>query len=489
MNNKILSAYLPKTYQYKAEDLSLEICFQSNPFDLDPESLFALALRKNRRRRFLFVSKVLGKHIPVNPLLPLLAGAALAVQYAKELLGIEHPCYAAIIQALKTKQQMSEVFETLIKKPLIAPPEKTLFIGFAETATALGHSVFSLFDNACYLHTTREEIPCLKPELDFREEHSHAVNHRCYVMNNADLKTAQTIVFIDDELTTGNTVLNIIQAIHRQYPKKNYVILSLLDWRSAEHRARFKQVESELGTEIQALSLMGGEFKYSDLAKEQNANVNPSWEPQIFGQLSQEEGKPLPEPHFISKYFPFDESELVAVYSQDSSGWLNKTPYLRLTGRFGLSWSNHQKSISLARKIGGKLKLMRQGSKTLCLGTGEFMYFPMLISTYMGEGVSFHSTTRSPIYTIARTDYAVQNGCSFLCPEDPGIINYVYNLPENYYDDVYFFMEREVSRKRLYPLQQIIQAKGIFHAVFVICSSSPERRFLSDPKNPTAANP
>lgn len=441
MNNKILSGYSGKTYQYKLEDLSLKICLQSNPFTLEPEALFSLALRKNKRRRFLFVSKVLGKHIPVEPLLPLLAGAALAVQYANSLSGITHPYTSSLLQALRTKQKLQEVFAELVQKPLMVLPEKTLFIGFAETATALGQSVFGLFENAGYLHTTREDIPCLKSELEFREEHSHAINHRCYLNNNDDLHTAKTIVFVDDELTTGNTVLNLIRAIHHQYPKKNYVTLSLLDWRSAEHRAAFKQVELELGIKIHSFSLLGGDFSYTDPVKGQSPNADPSWEPFAVGDLTQPKGNPSIEYRTLSEGYPFVPLELVPVYSLDSEGLKNLTPYLRLTGRFGLSWSDHQKSISLAQKVGRALKHHRQGARTLCLGSGEFMYFPMLISAYMGDGVKFHSTTRSPIYTIAKPDYAIQNGWAFPSPEDPGVINYVYNLPANYYDEVYFLLK------------------------------------------------
>lgn len=40
-----------------------------------------MAARKNIKRGFLFVSKVLGKHIPVQPLIPLIGGGILAARY------------------------------------------------------------------------------------------------------------------------------------------------------------------------------------------------------------------------------------------------------------------------------------------------------------------------------------------------------------------------------------------------------------------------
>ncbi|WP_407310809.1 phosphoribosyltransferase family protein [Desulfosporosinus sp. SB140] len=487
MNSKISSACLPKNYTYELEGFSLKIRLKNNPFEFEPEALFSLALRKNNRRRFLFVSKVLGKHIPGSPFLPLLAGAALAVQCFNTFSDVEYAHTQAIIQALKTQQQMQDVYELVIQKPLLTLSDKTLFIGFAETATALGQAVFSLFEDAYYLHTTREEIPLLQSELDFREEHSHAINHRCYPTKEDYLRTSQRIVLIDDELTTGNTALNIIRAIHHQYPKKNYAVLSLLDWRSAEHRSNFSRLESELGTKVHTISLIEGEI---DLSNSGNGQItcDSSWEPQIIPDLPSLGLDGYPEYKMLSELNDSGLPETVAVYSQDSEGSQNRTPYLKLTGRFGLATSLQQKSFHLARNIGKALKNHRRGKRTLCLGTGEFMYFPMLVSAYMGDGVLFHSTTRSPIYAIAKPDYAIQEGCSFRSPEDSGIINYIYNLPENSYDEVFLFLEREVSRERLTPLVRMIHDKGIPRLVFVICVASTEGRILNDRKNSSAAN-
>lgn len=476
MNSKISSAYSLKNFTYELEGLSLKINLKSNPFGLEPETLFSLAIRKNNRRRFLFVSKVLGKHTPVEPFLPLLAGAALAVQCFNELVGAEHAHTQTIIQALKTKHSMQRVYELVIQKPLPALSEKTLFIGFAETATGLGQAVFNLFANAYYLHTTRELIPRMKTELDFREEHSHAINHRCYPLKEDLLKTSEMIVLIDDELTTGNTVLNIIRAIHQQYPNKEYVVLSLLDWRTSEHRSMFRRLELELDVKIHTISLMEGDIEFNNPLDGQFTDNTSAWEPHSYLNLSNQVD--FPESTMSSEFKVLDLSDVVSVGSQDSTGHQNTTPYLKLTGRFGMSTSLNQKSIPLAQKIGRELGSDRQGTTTLCLGTGEFMYFPMLVSAYMGEGVVFHSTTRSPIYAIPKAGYAIQSGCSFASPEDPGIINYIYNLPQNYYDEVYFFLEREISRERLSPLVRLFQDRGIPRLVIVICVSSDRKEII-----------
>lgn len=462
MNNTISLVSLPKIFTYNLQGQRVKVSLLNNPFDIEPQTLFSLAARKNKKRGFLFVSNVLGKHVPVDPSVPLLAGVALGVQFSSKIYGVDHTDTQAIIQALKGYQEAKNVYQTVIGRPLVPLPKKTLFIGFAETATGLGHAVFSIFDNAHYLHTTREQIPLLESELNFSEDHSHAVNHRCYPLNREILKTPETIVLVDDEITTGNTALNIIRAIHSKYPKKEYVVLSLLDWRTTENRAGFRELEQQLDTKIHTIALMEGEITVTgDSDPEKTDHVKSSLRSDCLTEI-----KSFPELKCLNI------SDLVAVYSEDLAGQKNPSPFLQLTGRFGLSSKDNLKTLPLARKLGEELRADRTSKKTLCLGTGEFMYFPMLVSAYMGEGIRYHSTTRSPIYPFAKPNYAIQNGFAFESPDESSITNYVYNVPYNYYEEVYLFLERDVSQERLMPLFTTVRELGIPRLVFVICASS-----------------
>ncbi|MDP4159517.1 MAG: phosphoribosyltransferase domain-containing protein, partial [Bacillota bacterium] len=148
MNNTTLSTCLPKTYKYNLVGQQLTVTIKNNPFGFEPGTLFSLAARKNKKRAFLFVSNVLGKHVPVDPFVPLLAGIALAVQFLQKIHGWNHVDINDIIQALKHNRDTKKVYETVLQRGHITLPEETLFIGFAETATALGQAVFSLFDQA-----------------------------------------------------------------------------------------------------------------------------------------------------------------------------------------------------------------------------------------------------------------------------------------------------------------------------------------------------
>ena len=66
------------------------------------------------------------------------------------------------------------------------------------------------------------------------------------------------IVLVDDEITTGKTALNIIRSIQNKFPREEYIIASLLDWRSHTNRKQFKQLEEELQIKIHVISLLEG---------------------------------------------------------------------------------------------------------------------------------------------------------------------------------------------------------------------------------------
>ncbi|TGE34402.1 phosphoribosyltransferase family protein [Desulfosporosinus sp. Sb-LF] len=464
MNSTISSVFSPKKHIYNLEGQRLTVKITNNPFDFSPHTLFSLAARKNKKRGFLFVSNVLGKHVPVNPFIPMLAGVALAVKFLSEIHGVYHADTQAIVKALKGEEPAKRIYELMVQRSLVVLSEETLFIGFAETATGLGHAAFSLFDNAHYLHTTREQIPLLDSELNFTEDHSHAVNHRCYPLDTKSLESSKMIVLVDDEITTGNTALNIIRAIHGKFPKSDYVVLSLLDWRTTEDRSVFSKLEQQLDTKIHTISLLKGEIAVDgDPIREPIDRVDST-----VGTDGFEEAHVFPELKFL------DIPDRVKVCSKDSTGYKNVSPYLKLTGRFGLSSKDNLKLVRLAKDIGEELKKDRMGEKTLCLGTGEFMYFPMLVAAHMGEGIRYHSTTRSPIYPFAKPQYAIQNGFAYISPDEASITNYLYNVPLQYYDEVYLFMEREVSHERLVPMLTIFRELGIPRLVLVMGTSGKE---------------
>jgi hypothetical protein len=97
--------------------------------------------------------------------------------------------------------------------------ERALVIGFAETATAVGAAVARAIKDAVYVHTTRETLAC-PPEggerlvAEFLEEHSHARNQALYLREELrDLSGYDRLVFVEDEITTGKTILNFLRNV------------------------------------------------------------------------------------------------------------------------------------------------------------------------------------------------------------------------------------------------------------------------------------
>jgi predicted phosphoribosyltransferase len=181
-----------------------------------------LALRRNPKRPHLLVSTVLGKHVPTDPRIVHEAG-------------------------LRLGRAVGAVLAT--------PP--ALVLGYAETATGLGHCVAEALD-AFYLHSTRRAVDAVGTAGAFEELHSHATGHLLLPEDPALLARPESVVLVDDELSTGATALNTIAELQRLCPREQYVIAALVDMRSAADRARVAQRAAELQTSVEVVSLASG---------------------------------------------------------------------------------------------------------------------------------------------------------------------------------------------------------------------------------------
>ncbi len=422
------------------DDLKVEVEVLHNPYHFQLEQLFQMATRINKKRSFLFVSKVLGKHLPVDPKISLLIGSLLALRYVETVHGIKDPRAEKIAEVIQTNTGVKDAWDSIKNTPTLLPTPTT-FIGFAETATALGHSVFSTFANhAKYIHTTREQINELTSVIDFEEEHSHATKHRVYALDTDFLNDENEVVLIDDEITTGKTALNIIRTIKSKYPlKKVFSVVSILDWRTPEHRDKYRQLEKELDIKIHTVSLIDGV-------------VSVTGEP----ILEEKDIEPISAPHQEITYIPIqhfiDSTMLYRVTSTNVNGTKNQSPYLLTTGRFGLSIEKEEEFAHRTQLIAKHLEKYRKGGKTLVIGTGEFMYVPMQIAAQMGSDVYFQSTTRSPIYQTDKEFYIIQQKFEFDSPENSGVMNHLYNIECNQYNEIFIFIERISSLNALNSL-------------------------------------
>lgn len=162
--------------------------FEMEREDMAFQEICDLAVRNNAKRRFLFVSKVLGRHIPVRPSDLRDVAARLARKLRAEL-----------------------------------KPGPVVLIGMAETATTLGQAVFrefvSLGGEGFYIESTRR--PTGGPQaFSFSESHSHATAHVIHLPSPVDdpedlLRKAAQIVVVDDEATTARTAAGLVHALKK----------------------------------------------------------------------------------------------------------------------------------------------------------------------------------------------------------------------------------------------------------------------------------
>ncbi|WP_139891925.1 phosphoribosyltransferase family protein [Bacillus sp. D386] len=433
------------------DDLTVGIEVFHNPYDFETNQLFKMATRINKKRNFLFVSTVLGKHLAVNPKIPLLVGHLLSLRYLEVVYGKKDMRAEAIAEAIKTGGNIEEALLLVEEDPIKLPKPLTI-IGFAETATALGHAVFSSFDkHAKYIHTTREKIAEIPSIINFEEEHSHASSHYVYSSDPAFFDNDQEIVLVDDEITTGKTAINIIRKINSVYPsKKVFTLISILDWRTAEHRAQYQQIEKELGITVHPVSLMDGTISI-------NGQPDLKLEDQLAApnQTSEQHVSYIPIHHYFKDHH---FNQFTSINTDES---LNASPYSQATGRFGLDIEEERSFSPIFEEIGGILKQHRKGKRTLAIGTGEFMYIPMMIASSMGSDVYFQSTTRSPIYSLEKSDYLIHNKFTFDSPENKGVVNYLYNIEINRYDEIFIFIERNSSHESLNSILSALKQTGI----------------------------
>ncbi|WLR52718.1 phosphoribosyltransferase family protein [Bacillus tianshenii] len=450
MKTTNISTYSQSQLKYEITDrLSVSLTLADSTVNLTPDSLFQMAARMNKKRSFLFVSKVLGKHIPTHPLVPQLAAGLLALKFYQQKTGNYDERVETIVQALQSNEplKLQQAYEQLDKKKL-ALTDNHLFVGFAETATALGHAMYACFEDSAYFHTTREDLLNETSVITFEEEHSHATAHRCYVSKEV-LESKQPVVLIDDEMTTGKTVLNIIRSIHASFPRKEYAVVSLLDWRNETNKQQFTKLEQELGITIETVSLLSGE-------------VEVKGEPLLTNSFSQNGQADCDQQvNLLNVNHSLVEAPYISLNSLKEQ---NNSSYLRDTGRFGLETERNQALEQECREIALQLSNHSAQGKTLVLGTGEFMYIPMKIASYMEGEVYYQSTTRSPIHPINDKDYAIQNGITFPSPDDERVQNYLYNLSK--YEDVYVVLERATMLEKLKVfLQEMDRFKGKVHIV------------------------
>ena len=337
---------------------------ESNDFDRPVDEFIKIAKRHNNsKREFLFVNTLLGKHIATP------AKDAIEMGYKLEL------C----------------LYNTIVGNDW--QDKKILLVGFAETATALAQNIFLKSTNhrslniVGYAQTTREDI--VNDEyvnIAFEEEHSHATTQKLYF--DKDLEY-DIVVFVDDEITTGKTVLNFIDQFEKYQPNKKYIVASILNWQNDKDRQLFEDrgittaslVRGKIKDNLPKINLTKGN-EYDLYVNDENYNIPLSPESNL--------RTPIKTNDFRYKYITSACEGILKL----SSKYLNNTP-----------------------------------TDTLVIGTEENMFIPMWIANYLHADVK--ATTRSPIEPSPDafdTNYPIYSRHKLNSAYDSKRITYLYNL-------------------------------------------------------------
>lgn len=414
------------------QHLDLAVTVREAYQGLPAEALFSMGLRVNKKRQFLFISKLIAKHLAVSPSVALGTGSLLASLLMEKEGLPKVPQSSELVRILKSGAPNPAATKDSLRH-MAALPEKTVFIGMAETATGLGHSVFQHFENAFYIHTTRENISGLTASFVFEEEHSHATSHKVYAPKGL-LEDAEAIVLIDDEISTGNTLINLITALDEQFPGKKYTSLSILDWRNEEQQKKFGQLAKERKIELAVLSLMAGQFEL----KHGSSPEEPAIE-QLAGGVPNQ---------------PQEIAEADMLPYESSTG----QRYIGLTGRFGLS-SEEQKAIdSWASNTVEKLE--QKAKKPLVVGIGENMYLALRFGLALSDDSIVQTTTRSPIFASTKEGYPIREKASFQLPDADGVNQFIYNLNGLDVDRIYLLAESVSDPAAWSPLISYLEKKA-----------------------------
>lgn len=325
------------------------------------EHLCGFGTRKNPKRGFLFVSKVLGRHLPVPP------------------------------------SRMRAVYRELACGVPADLPGPVVVIGLAETAIALGQGVHEEYvrrtgrDDVLYIHTTRHRFGRRTCFCEFREEHSHAPNHRLYraerFEDGESMANCRSLVVVDDEASTGQSVQNLVRAFAASAHMLERVCAAVItDWRGQRIA---KGSDGNAMAPHRYFSLLEGEYDFRSKMSTMPEEL-PDWE-----VTTQPKDDALPHNfgRFGTRTFP-----------QPPNAWLDNLNF-------------------------------RRGQKILVLGTGEFVSMPFALAERLeAQGVETYcqATTRSP----ALIGHDIATMLEFEDEQGDGVPNFLYNVRADDYDRI-----------------------------------------------------
>ncbi|MEU2909328.1 phosphoribosyltransferase domain-containing protein [Streptomyces massasporeus] len=392
--------------------------------------LLGLALRRNPKRAHLLVSNVLGKHVPQSPSVVYGYGVELG-RRVRELLGAEEAGRAVVL-------------------------------GYAETATGLGHSVADGLGLAPYLHSTRRPVPGVATAGGFEEAHSHATSHLLLPEDPALLGGDGPLVLVDDEFSTGNTVLNTVRDLHARYPRRRYVVVALVDMRSAADAGRLEEFAREIGARVDLVAAASGTVRLPEGVLEKGQELVAR-----YASESAAEGSPAgAAPSRPVARFPAPPNSGVVPLGArrtarsaptgphpDDNGTAPHTTRIDLRwpanlpdgARHGFTPAHRARLEAALPAMAARIAeaLPHDARRVHILGFEELMYAPLRLARELERSadveVRYSTTTRSPVLAVDDPGYAIRTRLAFPAHDDPADgpgERYAYNVADAGFDAV-----------------------------------------------------
>ena len=307
------------------------------------EDLLGFAQRINPKRAFLFVSKVLGRHIPVAPSIMRGAFTDLAASVPSDL------------------------------------PEPILVIGMAETAVGLSAGVHQAlrarYPKALLLNSTRHTQHDASNNskntnvllTTFSEDHSHASQHLIYQSSDritqAQLIASKTVVMVDDEASTGNTCINVVNALRNAglSQLEQVHLTTLVDWSLAQVGADDVMAKRLPNIDFHRHHLLSGAWQWTDA--------------------------PNPEPIAMPSV---GTTEAGSHILGDTGNW-GRFPTLDSTDGFDNYLANFQKAFTVFHKQ-TSFDEAQLPPRILVLGSNEFVWLPFLLAEWLEQNTNVDDT-------------------------------------------------------------------------------------------------
>ncbi|MBD7947159.1 MULTISPECIES: phosphoribosyltransferase domain-containing protein [Psychrobacter] len=384
-------------------DLTYQTNFSGDSKNYELEDLLGFAQRINPKRAFLFVSKVLGRHIPVAP------------------------------------STMRHAFTDLANLVPDDLPEPILVIGMAETAVGLSAGVHQAlqtrYPNALLLNSTRHSQHN-KDNTEtllttFSEDHSHASQHLIYqsadTVTQAQLLASKTLIMVDDEASTGNTCVNVVTALRNAglTELEQVHLTTLVDWSLNQNRAQ-ADVDDNISARLPNIDfhrhhLLSGAWQWTDATNPESITM-PS----------------------------VDTTEAGSYALGDTGNW-GRFPTLDSTDGFAFYLTKFQAAFNLFNQQAQSEKASFEKEqfdkeqlpqRILVLGSNEFVWLPFLLAEWLetqtqNATVKFSALTRSPIALGG----AITTMLSFSDNYGLGMTNFAYNVEPSDWDLIVLCVE------------------------------------------------